>query len=464
MTESRELYETVIKNDYCIGCGACSVVKNSPFNTKINKFGNIVATVKEEDLDQSTASVLSVCPFSNNSKNENELGELLFPNNIKNTEIGNYIKCYAGNVKVNNFRKNGSSGGFGKWIGYKLLVENEIDFFVQLKSNSSQSSDVPLFDFDIFSSSEEVIKGSKSAYYPTSLEGVLNRIKRTEGRYAITGVPCFIKSLRLLSLHDSILRDRIKYTIGIICGGMKSANHSKMIGWQLGISPENLISIDFRRKYNDRPATEKIYQVWSNNDNKERFDNANDLVGTDYGAGFFKPKACEYCDDVVGETADVSIGDAWLPNFRSDPEGNSLIIVRNTVIAKILETASLDDLINISEISEEEAVNSQMGGFRHRREGLSYRLSKKMKDNVWTPKKRILPGSISVSPKRMRIYELREKIAIKSHGAFLQAMENNNLNIFYKEMKFLVYRYKVANEKDFFSKVKNKIKNKFLKK
>ena len=36
--------------------------------------------------------------------------------------------------------------------------------------------------------------------------------------------------------------------------------------------------------------------------------------------------ACEFCDDVVGETADMSVGDAWLPGYVSDWRGTSVVV------------------------------------------------------------------------------------------------------------------------------------------
>jgi coenzyme F420-reducing hydrogenase beta subunit len=459
MTEFRTLYETVIKNGYCIGCGACVTVSNSPFKITMNEYGNFVVTVQQEEaLVLSDAKVLHVCPFSGKSKNENELGQLFFPDNeVQDQNLGKYLNCYAGYVNESEFRKKGSSGGFGKWIGYKLLQEKHVDYFIQLAPNQTNSAKDLLFDYKIYTHSNEVILGSKSSYYPSNLVNVIQHIKSQDGKYAITGVPCFIKTLRLLALHDKILKERIVYTIGIVCGGMKSANHAKMIGWELGVHPDNLIGIDFRRKYKDRPASQKIYQVWSSADKKERFRNANDLFATDYGAGFFKPKACDYCDDVVAETADISIGDAWLPGFREDPEGSSLLIVRNKHLQELIIDAQKNDTIKIKTISAEEAVNSQAGGYRHRREGLSLRLKEQEIGNNWYPQKRFVPNQFTISSQREKIYKMRTLIAAKSHSAFHKALQQDSLPLFFSEMKSLNKAYKRMNTPSFGKRLKGSI-------
>ena len=451
MTEAQILSSTVIKNNYCIGCGACTVASDSPFEIRMDDFGNFVAEQKPgTKLKESHTSLLSICPFSGKSKNENELGELFFPDdNISDDKIGRYLQCYAGYVNEAEFRAKGSSGGFGKWIGYKLLKTNKIDYFVQLVSNNSTNANDLLFDYKVFNKPEEIIRGSKSSYYPSTLQNVLKTIKEKKGRYAITGVPCFIKALRLLALHHPVIQERIAYTIGIVCGGMKSANHAKMIGWELGVHPDNLIGIDFRRKLENQPATQKGYQVWSNNDNTERYKNANEIYGTDYGAGFFKPKACEFCDDVVAETADISFGDAWLPGFREDPGGNSLIIIRNQTLLKMIKEAEVSEEISIKKISAEEAINSQAGGFRHRREALSLRITKKEKLKEWYPPKRMAAGDFKISKKRKKIYNLREKTSLASHGHFHEALLADSISLFYDKMYTLNKAYIRANRSSF---------------
>lgn len=441
-SEIEQLHDTVIKGNYCIGCGACALIKDSPFEIKMNEYGNYIAYLapQKRDIDNQI-KLLDICPFSGESKNEDKIGEIFFKKNKKDSYIGNYLKCFAGYVSEGNYRTKGSSGGFGKWLGYILLKENTIDYFVQVAANITSRSDVPLFDYKVFTTADEVIQGSKSSYYPVTLEKVVKIIQETEGRYAITGVPCFIKTLRLLSIRNPILAERIQFTIGIVCGGMKSANHAKMIGWQLGVHPDNLIAIDFRRKYKDRPASYKIYQVWSNKDNIERYKTDSEIIGTGFGEGYFKPNACDYCDDVVGETADISLGDAWLPQYVKDPRGTSVMVVRNPILLEILEKYNAKEVVHLEEISKEEVLKSQDGGFRHRREALSYRLSKKVGNDEWFPKKRVVANQFSITAKRKKIYSMRETIAQKSHIVFLEALQKNDFDLFIKRMKPIQKHY-----------------------
>ncbi|PRD46854.1 Coenzyme F420 hydrogenase/dehydrogenase, beta subunit C-terminal domain [Sphingobacterium haloxyli] len=455
--EAQQLLDTVINGGYCIGCGACAVVDGSPFEMKLDEYGLYKPVLNQNKVVDPNVKLLSVCPFSDRSLDENEIGNIIYPDNIHNAHVGNYIKCFAGYVNEGGFREKGSSGGLGKWLGYTLLKEGLIDCFIQLAPNTENTSEKALFEYKVYTKCSDVIQGSKSSYYPSTLVEVLSYVEQNEGRYAITGVPCFIKTLRLMSQDSAVLKERITFTIGIVCGGMKSANQAKMIGWQLGVHPDHLKAIDFRRKHKDRPANFKIYQVWSTRDDVDRFKDDREIIGTDYGAGFFKPKACDFCDDVVGETADISIGDAWLPDYVNDPKGNCITVIRNKVLLDLVIRHTNMMNLALTEVSAEDVIQSQQGGFRHRREGLSYRMQKKVRENKWLPKKRVQPGEFKLDVQRKKIYDFREKISEKSHILFLEALKTNNLAVFTMEIEVLMQKYRRLNRGSITQRIERKV-------
>src|SRR5690606_27884286 len=108
--------------------------------------------------------------------------------------------------------------------------------------------DKRLFHYQLSISEEDILSSSKSRYYPVELSGMLDIIKDRPGKYLIVGIPCFIKSIRLLTKYDDILKDRIKFCLGLVCGHLKSASFAEMFGWQCGVKPSHLTSINFRTK------------------------------------------------------------------------------------------------------------------------------------------------------------------------------------------------------------------------
>ena len=161
-----------------------------------------------------------------------------------------------------------------------------------------------------------------------------------------------------------------------------------------------------------------------------------DLVGGNWGHSAFQPEACNFCDDVVGETADISFGDAWLPQFASDPRGTNIVISRNLEIDDVFNDAHRRQEIEIFEASPEDAVASQAGGFRHRRDGLSVRLADDLAAGLSVPRKRvaaIVDGTLS--GRRVALFRQRRRMAESSHAAFAAARAEKDLDIYLKHQK-----------------------------
>lgn len=62
-----------------------------------------------------------------------------------------------------------------------------------------------------------------------------------------------------------------------------------------------------------------------------------ELSTANWGLGYFKYNACDYCDDVLAETADATFGDAWIPKYVSDDKGCNVIIIRNQAIQDLFD-------------------------------------------------------------------------------------------------------------------------------
>lgn len=390
--------------------------------------------------------LLRVCPFSNETRNEDNLGAMLFADaEHRSPGIGRFIQCYVGRVTDQEIYKNSSSGGLSRWLLAELLERGKVDYVVNVVARNRSSDADPLFEYAIHESPAEVLRQSaKSAYSPVELSNVLRRIGEQPGRYAVTGVPCFIKALRSIALEDPIYAERIKYTCGVICGHQKSIWYAEMIAWQLGVPPENLAAIDFRVKISGAKANEKGVQAWSMDGRSGTGPKiVQKVFGTTYAHGFFKNPACEFCDDVTAELADISFGDAWLPDYLK--QGTSLVIVRNPEIQELVQDGIARTSLQLKEISALDAEVSQAGGLRDRREGLSYRLAMKDHAGLWAPKKRVASSMSGIPRQRRKIYRMRSIISSKSFEYFSTARRHRDWKHFETRMLPLLKAYSIAH-------------------
>lgn len=436
--QNKPTLQRIIGGGYCIGCGVCCFMAANRISMKFDQYGMLQPVLSDEGLDEDTQrNLLKVCPFSNDGMHEDPLAQQMFQGVRQDARIGRYAGLYVGHVAEGAFRGRGSSGGLVSWILAELLQRGEVDGVLHVGSPTERNDSV--YTYRISTSVEEVLEGAKSKYYPVELSEVLAHVRSTEGRYALVGVPCFVKAVRRLAHQDPVVRERIVFYVGLVCGHLKSKAFADCIAWQAGIEPGRLEEVDFRVKLPQRAASE--YGIRVKGDGIDKTAPVSSYFGSNWGYGFFKYGACEYCDDVFAETADVAVGDAWLPEYVSDGEGNSVVVTRSPRAESLLREAREAGRLCLRDCSADDMAASQAGGLRHRRDGLACRLSLKEATGEWAPAKRVAPSPEGVSPRRRKIYLLREELRTQSHQRWLESVEAGTFSVFKSPMERLIRRY-----------------------
>lgn len=423
--------------------GSCAIVDKN-IVMELNEFGFYEEKILLSDDDELNSLVEFVSPNLNIEINELDISKKLFGKiaGIKfDRRIGFFSSLYIGHVVEGEFRQNASSGGMGTWLFKELFENNLIDGVIHVKKNRDNNSSL-LFQYDISRSLDEIIEGAKTKYYPVEYSKVLKIVKEVPGKYAIIGIPSFIMSIRLLAEVDSVIKERVKFTIGLISGHQKSSKFAEALAWQVGIKPGNLKNIDFRKKTLNMPSNLYAVEMTGIIEGKEQtiIKSSDELLGQDWGQGFFKLQASDFSDDVMNETADVTLGDAWLPEYITDSLGNNVIIVRNPEIDTIIKNGIKCGRLNLDAVDEETIFRSQAAHFRHTHDELVYRLYKKDKINEWRPKKRV-EASNDLPLLRKKVQDLRETISTSSHVIYKKAVENDDLKYFENEMDKLSKKY-----------------------
>lgn len=457
------LFATVVENGYCIGCGVCAAF-DSEIQLKLDDQGRYVVTRKSAQTLVAPAAA-RVCPFADGVPNESEIARDVFCDAKQfESHLGYYVANYAGWVIEDDFRAQGSSGGLASWLLVELLNQGLVDYVVHVAPQPVLSPGDPLFGFSISSSSDEVRANAKSRYYPVEMSGVIAEILHCPGRYAVVGIPCFVKAIRLACRESTVLKERVVFAVGIVCGHLKSTSFAELFAWQCGIMPPELRSIDFRTKLPGRFASNYAVTATGERDGQTIIVTkpTSKLFGSNWGHGFFKYKACDFCDDVVGETADISIGDAWLPEYESDSGGTNVVVVRSETLNSILSAAVVAGRLHLENLSAEKVVASQAGGFRHRRDGLAFRLHLEDQTGRWRPAKRVEPSCNHLDANQRDIFKLRYELGQVSHSAYAIAKKKSDIGIFVTMMTPLVGRYDWHYRRPFLLRVLGKIKRKLL--
>lgn len=403
-------FERVTGQGFCIGCGGCAARPTGDARMAMTHFGLYEARLDAEGVAPDDFS--SICPFSGDSVDEDVLAAERFDETERHDAIGRYASCHIGYAVEGDYRIAGSSGGLATWFLAELLSTGFIDGVIHVGA----ASDGSLFRYRISTSLDSVRGGAKSRYYPVEASQVLKTIRETPGRFAFVGVPCFVKAVNLQRRIDETLRDRIVVTIGIFCGHMKSARYADYLAAQVGVGASDIETVDFRLKYPDRAASSYGFEAIRRDGDRVSRPMA-EMFGSNWGYGLFKAEACNYCDDVTAETADIAFGDAWLPDHVSDPKGTNVVILRQPAFEALLKSAAAQGRIRLEPVAAEVVAQSQAAGLRDRREGLGFRLRAKDRAGEWRPRRRT-PANATVPSKRQSVYDLRLKISRASHAAF----------------------------------------------
>lgn len=440
--------QEVVGENFCIGCGACTV-KSPAAKIEFNPFGELVANLK--DCEQADIPFMDeVCPFSSSAPNETELAAEAFAHESttqSSAEIGFFTGLYAG--YSNTYRKFGSSGGIVSWLLSELLRTGKVDKVIVV--GKTESSD-RFFDFKVIENPADLGATGTSFYYPVSYDSALRYIMENPGRYAITGVPCFHKALRQLKRTTPILAERVVYQVGIVCGQMKSAFYLEYLARKTGgLTPP--VNACFRRKDETARADNYLFEASFKTASGavETRSVRNREIGSNWAMGLFKPRACDYCDDVFAETADIAVMDAWLDQYVADGKGTSLIVTRSASLQEMLEKGKNTGELYLENSSETDVVESQRGGLNHRRAGLRYRAFLDRQQGP-LPTKRVEPNA-SIDGWFKLEQRLRASIRQKSRLAMKEQLDSGQpgLAIYDSKMKMVLGAYK------WFGRIKSRV-------
>ncbi|UCC32937.1 MAG: Coenzyme F420 hydrogenase/dehydrogenase, beta subunit C-terminal domain, partial [Candidatus Bathyarchaeota archaeon] len=301
--------QRVLDKGLCIGCGTCysacpldaiSLVKTEIFTPSI-----------ETGRCNHCGLCLSSCPgyhvdYAPQRGRRSKYHDLL----------GSYRNVYLGHAEDEHIRFMGSSGGAITALLTYALENGIIDGALVVSMNGMNPRVV------VARSVAELRQAMGAKYLPVPMNTGLQKILHTDGRFAVAGLPCHLLGLnRIMSIHPALAK-KIVLRLGLFCGRGFDYHFVHYFLKKCGISPRSVQELRFRG--NGWPG--KVYVKHTlGSENRELHLDYSELGGFS-GGYLFMPKRCLFCPDHTAELADISSGDAWLPEIkRKDSQGTSLI-------------------------------------------------------------------------------------------------------------------------------------------
>lgn len=344
------MIDHVVKKGLCTGCGTCySICPSSAIDLIKDDTKGIYQPHTIQIKCKNCKICTEICP--GHSVDFDHLNLEIFGKNPNNIYIGNYENCRMGYSTDQKIRYNSASGGLITQTLLFALENGIINGALVTRMKRNNPLDPEPF---IARTKKEIVEAAKSKYCPVPANIALKEILNSDDgeKFAIVGLPCHIHGVRKAELRNNKLKNKIAIHIGIFCAKTISFSGTKILLENLGIKETDVEKLDYRgdgwpgkmtitlksgkRKYLD------ISEYYSN-----RFD-------------LSVPWRCLLCSDFSNELADLSFGDAWLPEIMArDKVGTSIVISRNAAVENLITNMEKAKLITICKIDFESVKRSQ---------------------------------------------------------------------------------------------------------
>ena len=364
---SDETIAQVVKDNLCTGCGTCiALCPNEAIKLTTNEKKGIYVPELNEEKCNNCGICYEVCP--GHEMDFKGLNLEIFGKEPENILIGNYLNCYIGHATDYDIRYNSASGGLATQLLIFALEEGLIDGALVTRMKKDKPLEPEPF---IARTKEEIIEASKSKYCPVPANIALKEILKSneEEKFAVVGLPCHIHGIRKAEQINNSLKEKISLHIGIFCGHSPNFTATKFLLRQMNIKDDDIRKLNYRGE-----GWPGMMYIELKNGNK-KFIKYGEYWTKGFGSYFF-PNRCTLCCDGVCELADVSFGDAWLPELRKDKTiGKSVIISKTKIGDEILQKCHAKNKIKLNKITAEKVIESQRAMLNFKKRSFQARVS-----------------------------------------------------------------------------------------
>lgn len=345
---AERLINDVVDKELCTGCGTCIGMCAS----KALSYDTVSCKVVSDLSKCIDCNICNrVCPgayydFSDETDTFSVWGKYQNIFNVKSLDKQIW-ECSA-------------SGGAVTQILVSLLQSELISGAVVMKPGKDCSIG---FEPVIATTPEEVISAAASKYVISPHNSIISLIKSFDGKVAYVGLPCEVQGIRKAMALDPTLSTKISVVISLFCGFNLCHEATDYLLKKAKISIGEVQSVSYRKKDIDSSTTG--FEVLTRNGRRWFVDkHSYTLLNLVYS-----PKRCITCYDYSGESADISVGDAWDCGF-----GYSRVIVRTELGARIWDLVK--NQCEYEAVTKENIEKSQGMVISFKKRQLGYRIRK----------------------------------------------------------------------------------------
>lgn len=307
--------DDVVKWRLCMGCGACAWACPSHAISLVDIVEKGIRPSVDESLCEACGDCLNVCPgisLIHEPFEDNVIPEL-------ETSWGAALSLHEGYASNDTIRWEGSSGGVATALALFAIEELGYEGVLHIKVDP----DDPIRNVPVISRSrDDILATLGSRYAPAAPCQAFGMMMEGKGPFMFIGKPCDVAALRKAQEMNAELKRRVGLAVSIFCAGTPTTRGSEEVLKRMGIEDKSDVS-QFRYRGCGWPGNAHAKRTDGLEATSITYEEAWGDVLSKHGQ-----LRCRLCPDSTGEFADISCGDPWYREVKSDEKGRSLIVIR----------------------------------------------------------------------------------------------------------------------------------------
>lgn len=356
----------VTDNNLCLSCGYCEpVCPENAISIKFNEDKGYHEPIIDNKLCKSHSKCLEVCPgYEVNFPVLNSFLNREIPEKHQIGIVDETMVLYSSDLEI---RKQAASGGAITQLINFLFDKDEIAGAYVTRPSKENAFDPEGY---IARNKTELLDSQMSIYNSVPFAKAIHELVDIDGKILFVGIPCQTHGMvKYLQMYPE-LKDKIYAYIGTFCGGYQTSYAHKYYFPEIGINYDDMKYVDYR--YGEFPGQLNIgFKQGGHKEFKRRFNNTSqkNAYNTAFNSSFYVPR-CYVCADKGNILSDISAGDPWLPKFKDEKLGKSLVITRTKLGKELIsravsegylvkEEAEFKDIMEVQKLDKERHGNQQ---------------------------------------------------------------------------------------------------------
>ena len=331
----------VIESGMCVACGACCAADPS--------VALALAPARQIFQPTSTGGVAaaSVCPSI--EVDYADLQEFVFGQRDSGP-LGLVDSIHLAQSTDEARNRNASSGGLIKEAIRYLLESGTTGGVISIAHDQGLE-----YRARIIRDPQEIDSLPGSIYHNINLESALALIEANDEPLGVVAIPCQLEGIyKYVSTCKPHVKERIAFTIGLLCAWQYSRHSIAAISAYSGVDPALLSDVAYRG--GDMIGKLRLRLGDGREHSIDRRANLNYQIAFDR---YFNTPRCNVCVNHTNFLADLVVGDSWMQSTRFTRTGISIAIARTPRATAALRDMERNHQIVLHQVGEKELIESE---------------------------------------------------------------------------------------------------------